>query len=55
MILDGHGYFVGHSLIHGVAVNLFAKGLVGLGNGRTRETYKSGMRKGLAQHLGVGL
>ena len=55
MILDGYRQPIGNGLIHGIAVDLIAKGLVGFRNRSTRKTDKGSMRERLFQHFCIRL
>ena len=55
MVLDGYGQTIRNSLIHGVAVDLIAKGLVGLCNGGPGKAHKGCRRERLPQNLCIGL
>ena len=53
VILDGYCQSIGNGLIHGVTVDLIAKGLVGFSNRSSCETDKGSMRERLFQHFRI--
>ena len=55
MILDGYRQSVGNGLVHGIAVDLIAKGLISFRNRSPCEADKSSMRECLFQYFGIRL
>ena len=53
MVLDRYRQPIGNGLIHGIAVDLIAKGLVGFRNRSTCEADKGSMRERLFQHFRI--
>ena len=55
MILDRNGQSVGNRLIHGIPVDFFTEGLIGLGDRCSGEAHKRCLRKCLTQYLRIRL